>query len=156
VNGLVNVIHEPTHFTANSSSSIDPILVSDTIRTIESGTIPIDRAISDHDCTYVEIDRNFKLSKCIKRVVWDYKHGDYVRFRHQVGKDRIYRNCAETILLSTILFIVTMTLTFDLMTPKSKGLFPFHRGIMWPSLLKIQYTELKLSCGNHRFQTLYL
>jgi hypothetical protein len=34
VNGLVSVIHEPTHFTVNSSSSIDPILVSDTIRTI--------------------------------------------------------------------------------------------------------------------------
>ena len=29
-----------------------------------------------------------------------------------------------------------------------KGVFPFHRGIMWPSLLKIQYTELKLLCGN--------
>ena len=26
--------------------------------------------------------------------------------------------------------------------------FPFHSGIMWPSLVKIQYTELKLSCGN--------
>jgi hypothetical protein len=26
--------------------------------------------------------------------------------------------------------------------------FPFHRGFMWPRLLKIQYTELKLSCGN--------
>ena len=26
--------------------------------------------------------------------------------------------------------------------------FPFHRGIMWPSLVKNQYTELKLSCGN--------
>jgi hypothetical protein len=25
---------------------------------------------------------------------------------------------------------------------------PFHRGIMWSSLVKIQYTELKLSCGN--------
>ena len=25
---------------------------------------------------------------------------------------------------------------------------PFHRGIMWPSLVKIQYTELKLSCGS--------
>jgi hypothetical protein len=25
--------------------------------------------------------------------------------------------------------------------------FPFHRGIMWPSLVKIRYTELKL-CGN--------
>ena len=26
--------------------------------------------------------------------------------------------------------------------------FPFHRAIMWSSLVKIQYTELKLSCGN--------
>ena len=65
VNGLANVIH----FTANSSSSIDPILVSDTIRTIESSTIPIDRVISDHDCTYIEIDCRFKLSKCFKRIV---------------------------------------------------------------------------------------
>ena len=53
VNGLVNVIHKPTRFTANSSSSINPILVSDTVRTIEFGTILIDRAISDHDCTYI-------------------------------------------------------------------------------------------------------
>ena len=33
-------------------------------------------------------------------------------------------------------------------TPKQIGFFPFHRGIIWPSLVKIQYTELKLSCGN--------
>jgi hypothetical protein len=41
-----------------------------------------------------------------------------------------------------------VTLTFDLMTPKQIRFFPFHRGIMWPSLLKFQYTELKLSWGN--------
>ena len=34
------------------------------------------------------------------------------------------------------------------MTPKKIGFFPFHKRIMWPSLVKIQYTELKLSCGN--------
>ena len=32
--------------------------------------------------------------------------------------------------------------------PKIIGLFPFHRGIMWQRLVKIRYTELKLSCGN--------
>jgi hypothetical protein len=42
-----------------------------------------------------------------------------------------------------------VTLTFDLITPKKIGFSPFHRGIMWPSLLKIQYTELKLSCRNN-------
>jgi hypothetical protein len=40
-----------------------------------------------------------------------------------------------------------VTLTFDLMTPKEIGFFPFHREIMWSSLVKSQYTELKLSCG---------
>jgi hypothetical protein len=50
--------------------------------------------------------------------------------------------------MSKIIFIVTVTLTFDLMTLKYTGFFPFYRGIMWPSLVKIQYTELKLSCGN--------
>jgi hypothetical protein len=54
----------------------------------------------------------------------------------------------ETTLLSKIIFIVIVTLTFDLMIPQKIRFFPFHRGIMWPSLLKIQYTELKLSCGN--------
>jgi len=33
--------------------------------------------------------------------------------------------------------------------PKINRVFPFHRGIMWPSLVKIQYTELKLLCGNN-------
>jgi hypothetical protein len=32
--------------------------------------------------------------------------------------------------------------------PKIIRVLPFHRGVMWPSLVKIQYTELKLSCGN--------
>jgi hypothetical protein len=54
----------------------------------------------------------------------------------------------ETFLLSKMLFIVTATLTFDLMTREKIGFFPFHRVIMWPRLVNIQYTELKLSCGN--------
>jgi hypothetical protein len=66
------------------------------------------------------------------------------------GKNPIYRTsyCAETTLLSKIIFIVTVTLTFDLMTPPKIGFFPFQRGIMWPSLAKIWYTELKLLCRN--------
>ena len=39
-------------------------------------------------------------------------------------------------------------MTLDLMTPKYIRFFPFHRVIMWPRLVNIQYTELKLSCGN--------
>ena len=32
--------------------------------------------------------------------------------------------------------------------PKIYRVLPLPQGIMWPNLLKIQYTELKLSCGN--------
>ena len=32
--------------------------------------------------------------------------------------------------------------------PKINKVLPLPQGIMWPSLLKIQYTELKLLCGN--------
>jgi hypothetical protein len=35
------------------------------------------------------------------------------------------------------------------MTPIKNGFFPFHREIMWTRLVKIQYTELKLSNGNN-------
>ena len=45
-------------------------------------------------------------------------------------------------------FIVTATLTFDIMTPKYIGFYPIHRAIMWPSLVKIRYKELKLLSGN--------
>ena len=38
-----------------------------------------------------------------------------------------------TILLSKIIFIIMVTLTFDIMTPKLTGFFPFYRRIMWPS-----------------------
>ena len=40
--------------------------------------------------------------------------------------------------------------------PTYIGFFPFHREIMWPSLVKIQYTELKLSCGNDPFVKNYM
>jgi hypothetical protein len=52
------------------------------------------------------------------------------------------------ILLSKILFLVTVTLTCDLITPKYIGFFPFHRGIVCPGLVKIKYIEIQLSCGN--------
>jgi hypothetical protein len=37
---------------------------------------------------------------------------------------------------------------FGVIRSKVKVTIPFHRAIMWSSLVKIQYTELKLSCGN--------
>ena len=77
---------------------------------------------------------------CITKYARLYKLSNSI----MVIQSNNYKSCEQE--KSKIIFIVTVT--FDLMTPKYIGLFPFHRGIMWSSLVKIQYTELKLSCGN--------
>ena len=64
------------------------------------------------------------------------------------GKDPIYRTkviVRKTILLSKIIFIVMVTLTFD---PKINRVLPLPQGNHVAMFVKIQYTELKLSCGN--------
>jgi hypothetical protein len=37
--------------------------------------------------------------------------------------------------------------------PKINRVFPFHRAIMWSSLVKIQFTELKLSWASTQVST---
>ena len=64
------------------------------------------------------------------------------------GKDLIYRTkviVQKTILLSKIIFIVIVTLNFD---PKINRVLPLPQGNHVAMFVKIQYTELKLSCGN--------
>ena len=60
---MINLIVNPTHFSGNSKTWIDPILVRDSIRVIDSNTIPIDRSISDHDGTYVSIHSGYDHNK---------------------------------------------------------------------------------------------
>ena len=53
---LTNVIiNEPTRIAENSSTLIDPVLVSDACTVLDSGTLTIDNTISDHKATYVSI-----------------------------------------------------------------------------------------------------
>jgi hypothetical protein len=39
--------------------------------------------------------------------------------------------------------------TYNGNDPKINRVLPLPQGIIWPSLVKFQYTELKLSCGNN-------
>jgi hypothetical protein len=77
VNGLTNLIVIPTHFSGNSETLIDSILVTDSIRAIDSNTIPIDRSISDHDGTYVTIHSGYDQNKSFTRDVWNYMRANY-------------------------------------------------------------------------------
>jgi hypothetical protein len=76
---MINLIVNPTHFSGNSETLIDPILVTDSIRVIDSNTIPIDRSISNHDGTYVSIHSAMtitihlleKFGRCYQKSVLD-------------------------------------------------------------------------------------
>ena len=74
VNGLTNLIVNPTHFSGNSKTLIDPILVTDSMHVIDSDTIPIDRSISDHDGPYVTIHSGYDQ---FTKDVWNYKMANY-------------------------------------------------------------------------------
>jgi hypothetical protein len=79
INGFVNNIKKPTHFDnrRGNYSLLDPILITDSISTIDSEPIHIDRELTDHDETYVTIGCGFSNNKNYKRKIWDYKRADY-------------------------------------------------------------------------------
>lgn len=71
-----NVIEEPTRVTENSSTLIDPVIVSESCNFLDSGTRDFDEYISDHKETYVSISINMNLSKSYYREVWNYRNAD--------------------------------------------------------------------------------
>lgn len=73
---LTNVIEEPTRVTENSSTLIDPIIVSDNCKVLDSGTMDVDEYVSDHKATYVSVEINMNLSKSYYREVWNYRNAD--------------------------------------------------------------------------------
>ena len=90
VNGLTNLIVNPTHLSGNSETSIDLILVTDSIHVIDSDTIPIDRSISDHDGTYVTIHSGYDHNKSFKRDVWNYKRANYDLMKSKIKEVNWY------------------------------------------------------------------
>lgn len=77
INNLTNVINKPTRVTATSSTLIDPILVTDSVRVLHSDTMDVDNTISDHKATFLNIRFNEIIQTCTKRKVWNYDNGDY-------------------------------------------------------------------------------
>ena len=74
---LKNVINEPTRVTDNSATLIDPIIVSDVVETLDSGTLDVDGFISDQKATYISIQISTNLSNSYFREIWNYKTADF-------------------------------------------------------------------------------
>ena len=66
---LRNVLNELTRVTINSSTLIDPVIVSDACTALDSGTMDVDRFISDHKASYIAIQISIKISTPYYREV---------------------------------------------------------------------------------------
>jgi hypothetical protein len=70
---LANVIKEPTR----NGALLDPILVSNLDIVIDSEIISVNRDISDHDATLININIPCLLKRSHMRKVWLYKNADF-------------------------------------------------------------------------------
>ena len=82
---LSNVIKEPTRISVNSSTLIDPIIVSDACQVFDSGTITVDNSISDHKATYISNKTKTSLDESFVREVWNYKKADFDELNEKIN-----------------------------------------------------------------------
>ena len=81
---LRNVLNEPTRVTINSSTLIDPVIVSDACTVLDSGTMDIDEFMSDHKATYIATQISIKISTSYYREVWNYRNADTERLNQLI------------------------------------------------------------------------
>jgi len=87
LNTLRNVITDPTRVTNNSSTLIDPIIISDNFNEIHSGVIDTPDYVSDHKATFLFSSLVYNHSKSIKRKVWLYKQADFDKLNDLILKE---------------------------------------------------------------------
>ena len=65
---------------------LDPILISNTNIHIDSQVIDINRDISDHNATLVNIKIPCFIKKSYMRKVWNYKNADYTNLNQEISE----------------------------------------------------------------------
>lgn len=73
---LYNVINNPTRTSETSSTLLDPIILSESIRCIYSDVYPVPRDISDHDAAIASISCPYPKSNTFTREIWQYDKMD--------------------------------------------------------------------------------
>ncbi|KAK3099985.1 hypothetical protein FSP39_012969 [Pinctada imbricata] len=80
---LNNVIDTPTRIGPTRQSLLDPVLIRECSFCF-SEVIPIERTISDHNATVIDLIFELENRKCYKRKVWCYESGDYVSLNEEI------------------------------------------------------------------------
>jgi hypothetical protein len=81
---LKNVIDKPTRISGNTSTLLDPIILSDTLNCNYSDVLKIPRHISDHDAAIAFIKCPKAISNSFTRDIWLYDQTNFVRFNQML------------------------------------------------------------------------
>ena len=119
---LRNTITNATRVTANTSTLLDPIVVSNNLNVLDSEIIPVCSSISDHHATAVHIKVESVISKPTKRHVWLYKRADFNRLNALIDCENWnfinHTSIDEATLLFTnkLLELMKLSIPFKLVT----------------------------------------
>ena len=81
---LKNVIDKPNRISGNTSTLLDPIILSNTLNCNYSDVLKIPRHISDHDAAIAFIKCTKATSRSFTRDIWLYDQTDFVRFNQML------------------------------------------------------------------------
>lgn len=83
---FLNVIDKPTRVTENSSTLLDPIILSENLICAYSDVIKVSKDISEHDAAIAYINCPEGISTTFKREVWQYDKIDLVEFNNNLDE----------------------------------------------------------------------
>ena len=128
--GLKNIIAEPTRFGQFRNSLLDPVLVSDSITAIDSGVIPVERHISDHDGVFIIVNSPILNHPSFTRDIWLHKLGNYELLRtklNQINWQNILQNTANVDLAAELFTNMLISVAKTCITVKTVEIRPHDK-----------------------------
>jgi hypothetical protein len=84
---------------------LDPVIVSNIDIVVDSEVIGVDRSISDHNATMINIKIPYSIKKTYMRKVWQYKHVDLLKLNNEISEfqwESYLKECTDIDIMSTI------------------------------------------------------
>ena len=96
---LTNVINEPTRM----GTLLDPVIVSNIDIVVDSEVIGVDRSISDHNATIINIKIPYSIKKIYMRKVWQY-NVDLLKLNNEISEfqwESYLKECTDIDIMSS-------------------------------------------------------
>jgi ATP-dependent helicase/DNAse subunit B len=83
---------------------LDPTIVSNIELVVDSEVIGVDRSISDHNATLINIKTSYSIKKTYLRKVWQYNHADLLKLNNEISEfqwEPYLKECTDIDIMSS-------------------------------------------------------